>query len=239
MFHPIYGHINDEKTLKIFMENHVYSVWDFQSLLKSLQVNLSCIEIPWIPTSNRESRRFINEIVLDEESSGHPNGGYASHFELYREAMGEVGAECTKIDILISELRNGKNINYVINKYVSNNAKKFVKSTFKYIFSKNLCELMAIFTYRREDIIPDMFEKLIKSFNKENQKRWSKFTFYLKEHIICDRDKHGPMAKNILYNLCKENELKWNKAENAAVNILNQRILMWDKILVSISTAKN
>ena len=236
MSHPIYEHIIDENTLRKFMEDHVYSVWDFQSLLKSLQKNLSCVEIPWRPTSIKEARRLINEIVLDEESGNHPDGGYVSHFELYREAMLEAGADISKIDLLIKRLNNGVNTTEIIEENVSENANKFVKCTFEYIFTNNLCELMSIFTFGREDIIPSMFEKIIESFSEKNKKNWKKFKFYLNEHIICDRDRHGPMAKNILNLVCKKDKEKWNIAEKSALESLKQRIIMWDNIVESIKS---
>ena len=234
MVHPIYKHIKDEKTLRQFMENHIFSVWDFQSLLKSLQKNLSCIEIPWRPTQNKEARRLINEIVLDEESGNHPDGGYASHFELYREAMLDAGADVTRIDKLIKKIDKCSDVNEIIDENVSENASQFVKFTFKYINANNLCELMSIFTFGREDIIPSMFEKIIGSFSDKNKKNWEKFKFYLKEHITCDSDRHGPMAKNILKIICKNNTEKWKIAENSAVESLKQRIIMWDNIVQSI-----
>jgi uncharacterized hydantoinase/oxoprolinase family protein len=53
--------------LHVFLENHVYAVWDFMSL-KALQAKLTCTTTPWFATANPETRYLINEIVLAEET---------------------------------------------------------------------------------------------------------------------------------------------------------------------------
>ena len=66
--HKVYAEIKDLEDLKIFMNFHVYAVWDFMSLLKSLQNNLTCTSVPWFPVGNTKTRHLINEIVVGEES---------------------------------------------------------------------------------------------------------------------------------------------------------------------------
>ena len=66
--HPIYRRIDSLNALHVFMQHHVFAVWDFMSLLKALQRRLCCIDVPWLPPANHLAARFINEIVLGEES---------------------------------------------------------------------------------------------------------------------------------------------------------------------------
>ena len=66
--HKLYSNIETIKDLQVFTENHVYAVWDFMSLLKALQIKLTCTKTPWVPNSNSQTAYLINEIVLAEET---------------------------------------------------------------------------------------------------------------------------------------------------------------------------
>ena len=61
--HPVYAGLSNENAVVCFMERHVFAVWDFMSLVKSLQQRLTCVDVPWLPTGDPVERRFLNEIV--------------------------------------------------------------------------------------------------------------------------------------------------------------------------------
>src|SRR5580698_2836908 len=105
--HPLYHELNSKEAVVTFMEHHAFAVWDFMSLLKTLQCSLTCVQVPWIPTGPSVSRRLINDITLVEESD-ELDGGFISHFELYLDGMRQAGADTTRIDAFIDLLRDGK-----------------------------------------------------------------------------------------------------------------------------------
>ena len=104
--HTIYDNIKNIDDLRIFMENHVFAVWDFMSLLKGLQINLTCVKNPWVPVENTEAARFINEIVLEEETDEIQSHNVTSHFELYLDAMDEIGANTNKIQSFVDAIKS-------------------------------------------------------------------------------------------------------------------------------------
>ena len=95
--HPMYRKLDGLAAVRTFMQHHVFAVWDFMSLLKSLQRQLTCVEVPWVPTGPTGSRRLINDIVLVEESD-ELGLGFISHFELYLDGMTQAGADRGPID---------------------------------------------------------------------------------------------------------------------------------------------
>ena len=107
--HPVYHQLNSVDAVVTFMEHHVFAVWDFMSLLKSLQRRLTCVEVPWLPSAATGSRRLINDIVLVEESD-ELGEGFISHFELYLDGMRQSGADTTRIDTFIALLRQGRTV---------------------------------------------------------------------------------------------------------------------------------
>ena len=108
--HPMYAEIHSLTDFQLFMEQHIFAVWDFMSLLKALQRHLTCVEVPWAPKGSPVTRRFINEIVLGEESDLDSEGKVLSHFEMYLEAMQQIGANTLPIHQLTEWLSYGKSL---------------------------------------------------------------------------------------------------------------------------------
>src|ERR1700761_1172259 len=98
--HELYRNIRTIDDLNIFMEHHIFAVWDFMSLLKSLQQTLTSTNLPWMPVGDANTRYLINEIVLGEESDVDAEGNRMSHFELYLDAMQQAGSSATGINSL-------------------------------------------------------------------------------------------------------------------------------------------
>jgi len=108
--HQVYKVINSTEDLRIFMRFHVYAVWDFMSLLKALQINLTCTTLPWFPVGSGSTRALINEIVAGEESDADALGNKKSHFEMYLDAMEQCGAETAEIRNFITALQSGQTL---------------------------------------------------------------------------------------------------------------------------------
>ncbi|MCY2986182.1 MAG: DUF3050 domain-containing protein [Planctomycetota bacterium] len=229
--HKIYGGIDRLQALQQFMEQHVFAVWDFMSLLKVLQSRICCVEVPWLPPVDAQACRFINEIVLAEESDGDGQVGFSSHFEIYYRAMKQCGARTAGIDSFIYELRRGVPVRTALaSPTIPNAARLFVDHTFRVIDSGNLCAIAAAFTYGREDLLPDVFQRIVDKLNVEAGGQLADFKYYLERHIGLDGDEHGPMARRLVQSLCGTDESNWKVAEETAVHCLIARRKFWDGI---------
>jgi hypothetical protein len=233
--HEIYRSIRDMATLHLFMQRHVFAVWDFMSLLKALQQRICCVNVPWLPPSDASGARLVNEIVLGEESDIGRLGQPASHFELYIQAMQNCGAHTEQIDAFLNYLRQNISVPLALQHAgVSPHVNQFVTHTFRVIEGGNLCELGAAFTFGREDLLPDVFHRVVDELNTTNHAELDDFVYYLRRHIELDGDEHGPLSNQLVINLCGDDEQNWQRAEESAYQSLSSRKILWDGILEEI-----
>ena len=221
--HPLYNQLNTIEDVQKLMEIHVYAVWDFMSLLKGLQIELTCTTLPWKPIGNTKIRRLINSIVLEEESDVDAVGNPSSHYEMYLDAMEECGANTNNIENFVNSISAGKLPK--VNKAIDS----FLATTFDILNSGEAHKIAAAFTFGREDLIPDMFTAIVNDLSKEH--KLDKFIYYLKRHIELDGGEHGPLALELISNLCGENKQKWKEVEEAAIACLVARKELWDLVL--------
>jgi len=231
--HPLYASIKTEAQLRVFMESHVFAVWDFMSLLKGLQVELTCVRLPWIPKGWPQSRRFINEIVLGEESDLY-QGRAISHFELYLESMQEFEADTAPIHKLLAQIARSPDTFSVAHAFVPAGALQFMNATFELIREGSVHAMASAFTFGREDLIPDAFRKLVLQIGREFPGKLDKFIWYLERHIEVDGEDHGPLSLQMVEDLCGTSHRLWHEAAAAAESAILARLAFWDGILAQI-----
>ncbi|CAH0994147.1 hypothetical protein EMA8858_00254 [Emticicia aquatica] len=237
--HKVYSVINDIDDLKLFMQYHVYAVWDFMSLLKALQNNLTCTSVPWFPKGTADTRYLINEIVVGEESDIDMNGSRKSHFELYLEAMNQLEANTAQIEKFTHILSETGDFNaaFLLSE-TPQEARDFVQFTFDIINSNKAYLQAAIFTFGREDLIPGMFLSIINDIHLNIPEKISIFKYYLERHIEVDGDHHSHLALQMTANLCGNNKQFWQEVEEATIQSLQKRIQLWDGVYGAIMQEK-
>jgi hypothetical protein len=230
--HSLYEKVKTIDDLHRFLENHVFAVWDFMSLLKALQNKLTCTTTPWLPNGNPEIRYLINEIVVAEETDLSIEGKRLSHFEMYLDAMQQCGASTSQITTFLENVKATQNIFVSIKgSNLHPNVKAFLDFTFRIIEEGKPHKIAAAFTFGREDLIPTMFTEILKNFQINfPETDLSKLVYYFERHIELDADEHGPMAMQMISELCGESEQNWKEVQEVSVMALNSRIGLWNAI---------
>lgn len=230
--HPLYSRIRTLHDVQIFMEHHVYAVWDFMSLLKALQQQLTCTQVPWFPVGHADTRFLINEIVVGEESDVDENGVRMSHFELYLNAMKQCGANTQSIETFVRSLQAGQSMEQAFDvAQTPESARAFVRYTFNVIRSGSAANMASVFTFGREDLIPDMFMAMVRDIHREHPEKVSTFLYYLERHIEVDGDHHSHLALAMTEQLCGTDQTQWKQATHAALKGLQHRQQLWDGVL--------
>jgi pyrroloquinoline quinone (PQQ) biosynthesis protein C len=232
--HPLYSGINSMQDVIRFMEVHVYAVWDFMSLLKSLQNKLTCTTVPWYPKPYNELTYLVNEIVLGEESDTDENGFRKSHFELYLDAMRQCGIPTHHIQANVSSIALSGNTARVS---VPEAVKDFVNYTIDLSLNGSTHAVAAAFTYGREDLIPEIFLPIVNQLDKSMPGKLSGFKYYLTRHIEVDGQHHSLLAKKMMKMLCGREHNLWQEARQVSATCLKNRIALWDYIHESIAQA--
>lgn len=236
--HPIYSAISTIDDLRCFMEHHVYSVWDFMSLIKYLQSKVAPDEYPWLPGGDASVRRFINELVLEEESDQalpgkKNNAGFSSHFELYCEAMKEIGGNPHDVLAFLDQIQTAGINNALASASIPAASRTFTRSTFKFIESGKPHVVAAALALGREHIIPCMFRSFLQKIGITEQDAPA-FHYYLNRHVHLDEDFHAPLSLRLLNELCGEDNIKQNEAIDAARAAVTARLDFWDAVLREI-----
>jgi hypothetical protein len=237
--HPMYRSIVTVDDLRAFMEHHVWAVWDFMNLVKAIQQRYTAISIPWVPRGDATVRRFVNEIVLEEESDEHPidEGGFCSHFELYVRSMAEVGAHTDPVERFVGALCSGVPFPEALGVSGASPAvANFLTTTWSAACSSDE-ELLAAFAFGRESVIPVMFDRILSEAGALGEA--SLLRHYLVRHVQLDGDSHSAMAQFLVTVAWGDDPRRWARAEVSARRCLEARAQLWDAVGDSVANRLN
>ncbi len=232
MAHPIYSAVSSVESLRVFMESHVFAVWDFMSLLKAMQRQLTVVEVPWTPAADPVAARVVNEIVLGEETDEVEPGRFCSHLDLYLEAMEEVGANRRPFERFLRSLAEGDPLEKAL-RWAPPGAARFVQSSFRFL-DRAPHVVTAALVLGREDPIPRMFEQISRTL-EDHGLPCPILQLYLQRHQHLDSDRHGPMGRELLDRLCAQDPSRETEARHAAEVAISHRIALWDDLHASIT----
>jgi hypothetical protein len=232
--HPLYGMLDRREHIQIFMKHHVFAVWDFFSLLKRLQREVTCVSVPWRPRGLGDHARFITEILIAEECDEGMKSSHLSHFELYLDAMREMDADRGPIEGYIARLEAGADpVDALESTDIPPTVRCFTGQTLRTALSGELHQVAASFCHGRETLLADVF-----SSTRANMSQALAdgpiFRHYLERHITLDHDEHGPLALNLLEVACAGDAGRLAEAESAGVEALGARSALWDGVLQEI-----
>lgn len=226
--HRVFGAIRDLETLRAFMQVHVFAVWDFMSLAKRLQRDLTCVELPWMPPVDIEAAHLINEIILGEETDTGPDGRPISHLDLYIAAMREVGADTRQFQQFLALVRDRVPVENALGRVGAPTCViDFVTNTLRVAIGERTAIVMANFFYGRENVIPGMFQRLLDTWGLDRLEAPS-FVYYLDRHIELDGDAHGPAAEAIILRALEREPELVEVVRRAATASLSARQRLWD-----------
>jgi hypothetical protein len=229
--HEIYKSITTVEQAQRYMEYQVWCVCDFMSLGKSIQTELGCYSIPWLPPTRTDLLVAINAILAEEETDVGPDKLRASHFEIFLKAMRQAGANTRPVEAFIKDLRAGMPFEKAIAKpAVPAAARDFFMTTMS-IANGPLQGRVACFCVTREELVPRMFDAFIHNLSKHRDPRLTWFLWYLKRHVQLDTSKHGPRSRFLLNEVLGQDSRRLNAARKVVERALKARLKYLDATL--------
>jgi hypothetical protein len=228
--HAVFSRIRTMAQLRVFMSWHVFAVWDFMSLVKRLQAEFTCVSLPWLPPRDPVAARLINDIVMAEESDEDGSGAHISHFDLYRQAMAQVGADTRPIDAFVRSVADGvPPAQALLAVHADPAVSRFVGATLRTAQAGPVCQVLGSFVYGRENVIPNMFRRLLSQWQIEPAQA-AGLLYYLQRHIEVDGDNHGPAAERLVQGHIGEDGDRHARVVAGALNAIGERLALWDAL---------
>ena len=148
--------------------------------------------------------------------------------------MGEIGASTRRFEKFRSLVLVGVPVEVALRLTgAPAHVQVFVAHTMTLANSGTTEEVLAAFFYGREDVIPEMFRRLLNTLYsaKHDSARLRHLIYYIDRHIELDGDSHGPKGRELLEDLLADSPHMGAQAMRAACGSIKARIELWDGTL--------
>jgi len=248
---------DDPADIRVFAETHVWCVWATMSMLKAFQVELATQEtLPWIPSGGKKEKlsRLVNEMTLQYQYCS-LEGQTTTRFEVYLDAMTELGCDTTEITNFLSFLQKSARCGLPCAASMEaalrfcampKGVPAFLRFVFSVIQSKELHRLAAIlaFVRNRGSVVTAMLANVGRREKEENenggsgsghggggrQRAFANYMHFLDRHNKLLDENFAPLAVQILIELCDEDEAKWHDVGESALQALQVQRAFYDDI---------
>ncbi|MDQ5921293.1 MAG: hypothetical protein QG673_1351 [Pseudomonadota bacterium] len=238
--HNLYPSIDNLKKMQRYMEYDVFTCWDCMSLIKEIYKKIVSVESPWFPPRDAYSASLFCGIIAEEESDICPDGKtYASHFDLYLDAMRQAGASTKCIDDFMKRLRNGESMLQALELCGTKSfVQQYVATTLGF-FKLEVHQIAAAFAFGREAIAPTMFVAFLENVRNgkftEYQEQLQGIIYFCDRHIDLDSSSHLPKMLQMLDNLCGNDEQKWREVNEVAILSIQAKIDYFTQMQLDLS----
>lgn len=234
--HPIYDRLVGRGPIQAFMEAHVFCVFGYQQLLRSIHRDLMGVSQTLHNEAFKEAFRIMHEIVLEEELDFSDEGRIVSHLELYLEAMREMDCDLSWVFGFLDDWeRHVPPLEALGRSGFPDSIKEFGAFIFSSL-NRPLHEKATIFFYEGEPYIPDRF-----LYHLELQTEalpLSLWLDYWERHIEGVKKPGFSAAGRLVEILCAKDPKLNHEAERAAEEVLKKRKKLFDALEATLVGAQ-
>jgi hypothetical protein len=210
------------------------------SLLKSLQTQLTRMQTPWKPVQSPYIHYLINSLVLKEESDLGADDEYASHYEMYCNAIQAMKADTGLMDNLMAHIETNMSVIKAIElSCIPGPVKDFLEYTFWIVQKTSLHEQAAVLWYDQEGFGHQLIYQRAVVLQQNHAEELNSFLYYLRHKNEIKEKYHSQLSAILLKQLWGDDEKKWHEATQAANQSLRNRIRLVDYIHEKIVASKN
>jgi hypothetical protein len=117
-------------------------------------------------------------------------------------------------------------------------SRRFMQSTRSLIESGQPHHLAAAFCYGRELLVPDLFRALLDQVHL-HQLHAPTLSWYFERHISLDGDNHGPLAEQMVAELCEGRLGTLSEVDAVRKRVIRERDAFWESIAAVLQQASD